>query len=303
LIRGALHARWLALVAPVAEGGRPGLFCVPYPGRGPSDHPDIEPDGLDETTVADSLAGLWTPAFPSPSSSTQRPRCCREPRRARDPRRGTTMGADRRTWHLRGRLPRPGTPRVHRGTGPRGTCERCRGAAVAAHIAGGEWPKPDSADGDHVVVAQEQGEHGPAAVRAGLHPALRLGPVTAMVTPTYRGDWLTVVPSGADLKRHLKALRKRYAAAPARRCGCDGGRAAQVGGPARRPVSAPFRAGDHETTPLPTATPACSACSLLFAWIELVKVPTPRYKVGKGPDGHAGQDAARGGQEDALVRA
>jgi hypothetical protein len=34
-----------------------------------------------------------------------------------------------------------------------------------------------------------------------------------MVTLTYPGDWVTVVPTGAVLKRHMKALRKRYARA------------------------------------------------------------------------------------------
>ncbi len=32
----------------------------------------------------------------------------------------------------------------------------------------------------------------------------------AMLTLTYPGDWLTVAPSGRDVKAHLKALRKRY---------------------------------------------------------------------------------------------
>jgi hypothetical protein len=32
----------------------------------------------------------------------------------------------------------------------------------------------------------------------------------AMVTLTYPGDWLTVVPDGKTAKRHLQALRKRY---------------------------------------------------------------------------------------------
>lgn len=32
----------------------------------------------------------------------------------------------------------------------------------------------------------------------------------AMLTLTYPGDWLTVAPTGAEVKRHLKAFRKRY---------------------------------------------------------------------------------------------
>lgn len=34
--------------------------------------------------------------------------------------------------------------------------------------------------------------------------------VPAMLTATYPGDWLTVAPSGREVKKHLKALRKRY---------------------------------------------------------------------------------------------
>ena len=41
-------------------------------------------------------------------------------------------------------------------------------------------------------------------------PLYRDGRLPAMVTLTYPGDWLTVVPTGQVLKRHMKALRKRY---------------------------------------------------------------------------------------------
>lgn len=41
-------------------------------------------------------------------------------------------------------------------------------------------------------------------------PLYASGRLPAMVTLTYPGDWLTVVPTGQVLKRHLKALRKRY---------------------------------------------------------------------------------------------
>lgn len=34
--------------------------------------------------------------------------------------------------------------------------------------------------------------------------------IPAMVTLTYPGDWLTVAPSGREVKKHLKAFRKRY---------------------------------------------------------------------------------------------
>lgn len=39
------------------------------------------------------------------------------------------------------------------------------------------------------------------------------GRVPAMVTLTYPGDWLTVAPSGAAAKKHLQAMRSRYARA------------------------------------------------------------------------------------------
>lgn len=44
-------------------------------------------------------------------------------------------------------------------------------------------------------------------------PLLRPGVAPAMVTLTYPGDWLTVAPSGAECKRHLRVLGKRYARA------------------------------------------------------------------------------------------
>ena len=44
-------------------------------------------------------------------------------------------------------------------------------------------------------------------------PLYASGRLPAMVTLTYPGDWLTVVPTGQVLKRHMKALRKRYARA------------------------------------------------------------------------------------------
>jgi hypothetical protein len=44
-------------------------------------------------------------------------------------------------------------------------------------------------------------------------PLYASGRLPAMVTLTYPGDWLTVVPTGQVLKRHMKALRKRFARA------------------------------------------------------------------------------------------
>ena len=72
-------------------------------------------------------------------------------------------------------------------------------ASVAAFVATGEWPEPPTApDGDHVVVAQEPGEHGPPALRAGLHPAVRLGPAAGDGHADLpRRLAVTVVPTGA----------------------------------------------------------------------------------------------------------
>jgi hypothetical protein len=41
-------------------------------------------------------------------------------------------------------------------------------------------------------------------------PLLEREGIPAMVTLTYPGDWLTVAPDGATVKKHLKALRKRW---------------------------------------------------------------------------------------------
>lgn len=41
-------------------------------------------------------------------------------------------------------------------------------------------------------------------------PLFRRGRVPAMITLTYPGDWLTVVPDAATAQRHLKAFRKRF---------------------------------------------------------------------------------------------
>lgn len=41
-------------------------------------------------------------------------------------------------------------------------------------------------------------------------PMFRRGDVPAMITLTYPDQWLTVAPAGADVKRHMKAFRKRF---------------------------------------------------------------------------------------------
>jgi hypothetical protein len=41
-------------------------------------------------------------------------------------------------------------------------------------------------------------------------PLFQRGRLPAMITLTYPGDWLSVVPTAADAQRHLTAFRKRY---------------------------------------------------------------------------------------------
>ena len=65
-----------------------------------------------------------------------------------------------------------------------------------------EWSRKSRAN---MVLALSQIDYGPL-----LDDPTR---VPAMVTLTYPGDWLTVVPDGKACKRHLQAFRKRYARA------------------------------------------------------------------------------------------
>ena len=204
--------------APVAEGGRPGLVLCAISGRGPSDHPDTESDDLDEApvpdAVPDSVAGLWTPAFPSlelvDAAAAMLPAIREEPGPlAEGPRWELTVG--------------PGVFAVacHDWARRERTEERARAAhvkdvdaAVAAHIATGEWPDPPT---PRTAITSWSRKSRANMVRRlcelDYTPLYASGRLPAMVTLTYPGDWLTVVPTGADLKRHLKALRKRYARA------------------------------------------------------------------------------------------
>ncbi|MFC5064939.1 rolling circle replication-associated protein [Actinomycetospora atypica] len=85
-------------------------------------------------------------------------------------------------------------------------------AAVAAHIATGEWPEPAA---PRTAITSWSRKSRANIVRRLCEldyiPLYASGRLPAMVTLTYPGDWLTVVPMGAGLKRRMKALRKRYA--------------------------------------------------------------------------------------------
>lgn len=201
--------------APAPAEGRPsGLVLCAISGRGPSDTADTEPDGLDETSVPDSVAGLWAPAFPSPelvdAAAAMLPAIREEPGTlAEGPRWELTVGPGVfavacRDWARRER-----------------TVERARAAhvkdvdaAVAAHIATGEWPEPPT---PRTAITSWSRKSRANMVRRlcelDYTPLYASGRLPAMVTLTYPGDWLTVVPTGQVLKRHLKALRKRYARA------------------------------------------------------------------------------------------
>jgi hypothetical protein len=124
-----------------AEGRPPGLVLCAISGRRLSDGTGVEPDDLADTAVPDSVAGLWTPAFPSPelvdAAAAMLPAVHEEPGTLTEgPRWELTVGPGVfavacRDWARRER-----------------TEERARAAhvkdidaAVAVHIATGEWPE------------------------------------------------------------------------------------------------------------------------------------------------------------------
>ena len=163
------------------------------------------------TEVPDSVAGLWTPAFPSPelvdAAAALLPAVHEEPGPlAEGPRWELTVGPGIfavacRDWARRER-----------------TEERARSArlkdveaSVAAFVATGEWPEPPT---PRAAITSWSRKSRANMVRRlcelDYTPLYASGRLPAMVTLTYPGDWLTVVPTGGDLKRHMKALRKRF---------------------------------------------------------------------------------------------
>ncbi|MCD2191463.1 rolling circle replication-associated protein [Actinomycetospora soli] len=191
-----------------AEGRVPGLVLCAISGRTPSEqHNPTE-------SVPDTVAGLWSPSFPSPelvdAAAAMLPAVREEPGTlAEGPRWELTVGPGIfavacRDWSKRER-----------------TEERARSArvkdvdaAVAAFVATGEWPEPPT---PRTAITSWSRKSRANMVRRlcelDYTPLYEGGRLPAMVTLTYPGDWLSVVPTGAELKRHMKALRKRYARA------------------------------------------------------------------------------------------
>ncbi|GAA4940103.1 hypothetical protein EV188_106233 [Actinomycetospora succinea] len=205
--------------APVAEGGRHGLVLCAISGRGTpnttdTDPADAEPETVQTPAVPDSAAGLWEPAFPSPelvhAAAALLPAITEAP--------GTLAEGPR--WEL---TVGPGMFAVacHDWSKRERTAERQRQAhakdvdqAVAQHIATGEWPAPPTPR-QPITGWSRKSRNGMVRRLCELDytPLFAAGRLPAMVTLTYPGDWLTVVPTGDVLKRHMKALRKRYARA------------------------------------------------------------------------------------------
>ncbi|WP_018332426.1 rolling circle replication-associated protein [Actinomycetospora chiangmaiensis] len=197
-----------------AEGRAPGLVLCAISGRQPTDTTadlDETPAG---TEVPNTAAGLWTPAFPSPelvdAAAAILPAVREEPGTlAEGPRWELTVGPGIfqvacRDWARRER-----------------TEERARSARVkdvdalvAAFVATGEWPAPPPPRS--AITSWSRKSRANMTKRLcelDYTPLYASGRLPAMVTLTYPGDWVTVAPNGADLKRHMKALRKRYARA------------------------------------------------------------------------------------------
>lgn len=195
---------------PAAGGGWPGLVLCAISGRRPTD----TADDLDETAVPDTAAGLWTPAFPSPelvdAAAAMLPAVHEEP--------GTL--AEGPQWEL---TVGPGIFAVACRDWARAerTEERARSArvkdvdaAVAAFVATGEWPEPPTPRSS--ITSWSRKSRANMVKRfceLGYTPLYASGRLPAVVTLTYPGDWQTVVPTGGELKRHMKALRKRFARA------------------------------------------------------------------------------------------
>ena len=194
-----------------AEGPGPGLVLCAISGRQAT---NTAPDLDDETSTAevpDTVRGLWSPRFPSPemvdAAAALLPAVVEEPGTlAEGPRWELTVGPGMfavacRDWSKYER------------TGERQRQGRVKDvdAAVAAFVATGEWPDPPT---PRTAINSWSRKSRANMVRRlcelDYTPLYDGGRLPAMVTLTYPGDWLTVAPTGGYVKRHMKALRKRY---------------------------------------------------------------------------------------------
>ena len=185
-----------------AEGRLPGLVLCAISGREARESAPVLPDdpGL-----------LWSPRFPSPelvdAAAALPPAVTEEA--------GTLAEGPR--WEL---TVGPGMFAVacHDWSRRERTGERAHDAHVkdvdqdvAAHIATGEWPeKPPPRSSITAWSRKSRNRMTRRLCELDYTPLYRDGRLPAMVTLTYPGEWLAVVPTGQVLKRHMKALRKRY---------------------------------------------------------------------------------------------
>ena len=197
--------------SPAAGGGRPGLVLCAISGRTPTDTAPETPAEDLSVEVPDSVAGLWSPRFPSPelvdAAAALLPAVVEAP--------GTLAEGPR--WEL---TVGPGMFAVacHDWSKRERSAERQHEAhvkdvdqAVAVHIATGEWPAEPSPRAPITGWSRKSRANMVRRLcELDYTPLYRGGRLPAMVTLTYPGDWLTVVPTGDVLKRHMKALRKRY---------------------------------------------------------------------------------------------
>lgn len=188
----------------VPTGTAPGLVLCAISGR-------EAPDTADAPDVPDTVEGLWTPAFPSPemvdAAAALLPAVAEAP--------GTLAEGPR--WEL---TVGPGIFAVacHDWSRRERTAEKQRAAhtkdvdaAVAAFVETGEWPeRPPPRTSITSWSRKSRANMVRRLCELDYTPLLGQGRLPAMVTLTYPGDWLTVAPDGQAVKRHMKALRKRY---------------------------------------------------------------------------------------------
>jgi hypothetical protein len=86
---------------------------------------------------------------------------------------------------------------------------------IAAYIAEHGEPPPEPLPGREITEwsRKSRARMFRAFCELDYGPLLERSGIPAMVTLTYPGDWLTVAPDGKTVKKHMKALRKRWARA------------------------------------------------------------------------------------------